>query len=367
MKSILKDSIPNELYQDIVVLYGAGITGKRILSLLKPYDIKIRYVIDDDVNKWGEKIENIEIISFQQLKKMSLTEEHISVILTTIYGKAVLRRLNPFSNVDVYEMYRWLDEAYGLNYLIKGLNDNYEIEKFYEKSMLIKNKLVDEESRKVINGLYEYMKSKNLDSMGAICSENDQYFIPEVLAAIHAPLNIVDGGAYTGELYQSIKKLGLELEHWYCFEADEDNYKQLLIQSEKMGLGGVQICIKKGLWDKEGVLYFESDKGTASRIVDYETSNQIETISLNTYFKCRNCNFIKMDIEGAEYSALCGGMRVIKRERPILAISIYHSVEDCYRIPMYLMNELEKYRFYIRHHALIFCETVLYAIPDELL
>lgn len=364
MKSILKDSIPSDLYQTNVVLYGAGITGKRILNLLRPYHIKIKYIIDDDPNKWGDRLENIEVVSFQQFEKTCLSTDYISVILTTIYGKSVLKRLDRFTNLEVYEMYSWLDEMYELNFLIKGLDDKYEIEKFCKESSLIKNKLADAESQRVLDGLYEYMNFKDLNAISDICTEHEQYFIPEVLAAIHEPLDIVDGGAYMGELYQTIRKLDIELNHWYCFEADVNNYKQLLIQAEKMGLAGIQVCIKKGLWDKEGILYFESEKGTASKIVDYKTSDQIETISLDTYFEYKHCNFIKMDIEGAEYSALCGAMKIIKRDRPILAISIYHSVEDCYRIPAYLMFELQGYRFYIRHHALIFCETVLYAIPD---
>ena len=51
---------------------------------------------------------------------------------------------------------------------------------------------------------------------------------------------------------------------------------------------------------------------------------------------------------------------------PILAISIYHSLDDFFRIPYYLMEQLDCYHYYIRHHALTFSETVLYAIPDEL-
>lgn len=54
---------------------------------------------------------------------------------------------------------------------------------------------------------------------------------------------------------------------------------------------------------------------------------------------------------------------MIKRERPILAISIYHSVRDYWEIPKFLMRELENYEYYVRHHALIGTETVLYAIP----
>lgn len=365
MKSINRENMNTELCNSDVFLYGAGITGRRILKLLEPYQINIKYIVDDDMNKWGSALENIEIISYAQFEKMCTSLEHVSIILTTIYGKTVLSQLNRLKNIEVYEMYDLLDEVYALNSLTIGLDDKREIEKFGARVHEIKELLADEESRRVYGGVYEYMRSRNADIIVNICTESEQYFIPEVLNAIKEPLNLVDGGAYVGELYQSIKKNHLQLEHWYCFEADADNYQRLLKQSEKGGLTGVQICIEKGLWDKEGVLYFDADKNTVSRIVDYKTDSQIETVSLNTYLKDKNCNFIKMDIEGAEYPALRGAMDVIRRDRPILAISIYHSVEDYYRIPDYLMGMLESYRYYIRHHALILSETVLYAIPKE--
>ena len=43
-----------------------------------------------------------------------------------------------------------------------------------------------------------------------------------------------------------------------------------------------------------------------------------------------------MDIEGAELPALKGAERSIKRYRPNLAISIYHSLDDFLDIPEYI-------------------------------
>lgn len=366
MKSILKENIPNEIYNSKVILYGGGITCQRILGMLQSYHIHIHYILDDDGNKWGNRIGGIEIISFHEFEKICMCCHNVSIILATIYGKTVLKRLNQIrssGNIEIYEMYDWLDEEYNLNCLIMGMDNPKEIEKFNKEIPPLINKLADEESRKVLEGIAAYINYKTPGIIGEICTENEQYFIPEVLDAIRGPVSIVDGGAYGGELYQAIKKNNIELKQWYCFEADNDNYCKLLSQSKKIGLAGIQICEKKGLWDKGGVLYFDGRNDTVSRIVDYETDIQVETITLNDYFKDKSFDFLKFDIEGAEYPALCGAMKVIKRDRPILAISIYHSIKDFYRIPDYLMQELVNYRYIIRHHALILSETVLYAIP----
>ena len=91
MKSIHKGEIPEALYQSVVVLYGAGITGNRIVALLKPYKVRILYIIDDDKNKWGSTIDGIPIISYRVFEEKCTGFAHVSVILTTIYGKAVLK------------------------------------------------------------------------------------------------------------------------------------------------------------------------------------------------------------------------------------------------------------------------------------
>lgn len=153
----------------------------------------------------------------------------------------------------------------------------------------------------------------------------------------------------------------------YFFETDFDNYSFLVKQTQKNR--GIQqhVCINKGLWSDTKNLYFAGGTDCASgRIVDYETNQVIETVSIDEYFADKKCNYIKMDIEGAEYEALVGGIHVIKRDRPILAISIYHFLEDFWRIPKYLMSQLRNYRYYVRQHALIYGETVLYGIPNEL-
>lgn len=73
--------------------------------------------------------------------------------------------------------------------------------------------------------------------------------------------------------------------------------------------------------------------------------------------------FIKMDIEGAELESLKGAQKVIQRDKPKLAICIYHKPEDMVELPLYIKELVPEYKFYIRHHSNFINETVLYAIP----
>lgn len=73
--------------------------------------------------------------------------------------------------------------------------------------------------------------------------------------------------------------------------------------------------------------------------------------------------FIKMDIEGAELSAIKGAAGSIRKFRPKLAISLYHKPNDIYEIPIYISKEFPFYEFYIEHYTIHMEETVLYCNP----
>ena len=72
--------------------------------------------------------------------------------------------------------------------------------------------------------------------------------------------------------------------------------------------------------------------------------------------------FIKMDIEGAELKALKGAKNIILRDKPKLAISIYHKPEDIVEIPLFIKELVPEYKLYIRHYSNDSIETVLYAV-----
>lgn len=72
-------------------------------------------------------------------------------------------------------------------------------------------------------------------------------------------------------------------------------------------------------------------------------------------------DFIKMDIEGSELSALRGALETLRRFRPKLAVSLYHRVEDFHTIPDFLRSLDLGYRLHLDHYTIHAEETVLYA------
>ncbi len=88
----------------------------------------------------------------------------------------------------------------------------------------------------------------------------------------------------------------------------------------------------------------------------------IATVALDDVVKETEIGMIKMDIEGAELDALHGAEKTILRDKPLLAISVYHLRGDVLAIMDYLHQLVPQYHFWLRHYN-DHCgyDTVLYA------
>jgi FkbM family methyltransferase len=123
------------------------------------------------------------------------------------------------------------------------------------------------------------------------------------------------------------------------------------------------------VWSTTGDKLYFVDWGPGSRLSSdpnrYDYDGTTHTLSIDDLVQKNNISkvdFIKMDIEGAETEALKGAEKTLIRDKPKLAISIYHSLEDFDRIPAYLDSLGLGYSFYLRDHTLYENETVLYAV-----
>ena len=98
----------------------------------------------------------------------------------------------------------------------------------------------------------------------------------------------------------------------------------------------------------------ESFDGVTVGLDDFATQKQLARL-----------DFIKMDIEGAEESALSGAESSIRKWRPSLAISAYHKADDILTIPNFLWNLDVGYSVYLDHFTTDYWETVVFARCDR--
>ncbi len=169
----------------------------------------------------------------------------------------------------------------------------------------------------------------------------------------------VDIGCYDGEDIMNFYKWSKEeSRHVVAFEADACNYQRCIENLKEYK--NIKIY-NVGISDKEGTLKFKLDGSQSSRFSD-EGNKDVITEPLDSLMKEMTAGFIKMDVEGMEEKVICGARAVIARDRPILAVSIYHKRSDIWKIPQLLLDINPEYRFYLRHYSLGVIDTVLYAV-----
>jgi len=153
----------------------------------------------------------------------------------------------------------------------------------------------------------------------------------------------------------------------YAFEPDPQNYLKCKKRIEKRNIKRLPEVklFSCGAWSEKTTLRFNASADMNSRQAKDDDTDivLIPTITIDEVIDPGDrITMIKMDIEGAELEALKGAKETIQRDRPKLAICIYHKPEDLWEIPLYIKELVPEYRFYIRHHGFGKSETVLYAI-----
>jgi hypothetical protein len=73
--------------------------------------------------------------------------------------------------------------------------------------------------------------------------------------------------------------------------------------------------------------------------------------------------FIKMDLEGWELPALSGSREHILRDRPKLAIAVYHRPSDFWGVFEFVTGLRPDDRVYLRHYTEGWSETVMFFVP----
>ncbi|MBC7513223.1 MAG: FkbM family methyltransferase [Herminiimonas sp.] len=218
-------------------------------------------------------------------------------------------------------------------------------------------RLEDDASRRVFNTLMRYRLTADVDTMVDFSVRiQEQYFEPFLGDLDDAVF--VDCGGYDGDTTEQFCKRYPAYRKVFLFEPSQQN-----IASARVRLQDVRDVdfIPLGVSDAPGILFFNPDAGSASS-VSADGTAQIAVTTIDAAVDATNC-FIKMDLEGWELKALQGAQGHIANGHPILAIAVYHTISDFWRIPEYVLSLRPDYRIYLRHYTEGWSETVMYFIP----
>lgn len=196
-------------------------------------------------------------------------------------------------------------------------------------------------------------------------------YLPESVIRYIAGKDFLDVGAFIGDTALLFAKK-YSPKQVYAYEPVKENI-ELLEKTIAGNKSELIVPIKKGLGDKNSLLeiFVDIDHLSGSSTNQTTINNQrmkqtIEVTTIDSECKSRTVGLIKMDIEGAEYSAITGGLETIKRDKPVLLISMYHTGKDFFEIPPILKEAVPEYLFRFMNIEIVnpFSEKILIAYPD---
>ncbi|MBR1645684.1 MAG: hypothetical protein IJ685_02785 [Selenomonadaceae bacterium] len=96
-----------------------------------------------------------------------------------------------------------------------------------------------------------------------------------------------------------------------------------------------------------------------------------ETTDFEKILRGDKCTLINADIEGTELPFLHATEKIIRSDRPVIAICVYHFKEDLLAVPQFIQSICDDYVYYLRKYTSWLHlqkqnhELVFYAVPKE--
>ena len=185
--------------------------------------------------------------------------------------------------------------------------------------------------------------------------------------------DVIDAGAYIGDSALVFDRYLPKCRRIYAFEPDSRSYS-LMEKTIVMNKLTRVVPVRFGLGDATGEGELTSH-GMGSTLTDRKFVGKdnpvmsIRIVRLDDYVKQNNIvpGIIKTDLEGYEMPFLKGALETIRKYRPIMVLSIYHSANDFFGIKPFIESLDLGYRFKLfkTDDGRILCGTCLICIPEE--
>lgn len=335
-----------------VSIWGASLSGLLLRSSLA--DIKIEAVYDSNPDLWNEK-EGIRPFNGEACAAQGKAPLIILCIYKFAGYEAVAARLRelqiPYIN------------AWALVY-----KRNFERLKFVHDHLLS-----DSLSRETYQAVIRRNIFHNDKYVWDIWSDHQYFALPQ-FNQVSPKTVFVDCGAYVGDtLEEFVRRNNSGFKRYIAFEPAHTLFHAMSLRTARLCaenfIDAQSIVLENkgvGKSDSTLTLAVNSVIKSGSSTSASDEGIDVPVVSLDQYFSHSDdrVTCIKADIEGAKYDMLMGAKELIQRDRPNLAISIYHDIHDLFRIPLLVHEFVPEYKMAVRHHSVSNNETILYCYTE---
>ncbi|MEW7848195.1 FkbM family methyltransferase [Massilia aurea] len=197
---------------------------------------------------------------------------------------------------------------------------------------------------------------------------------------------VVDAGGFTGDSMEAyLRSMNGQFEHLYVFEPSRSSCKEIHQRIQRIqpqyekNLKHAVTVIEKGVWDCSTELHFSPDYlydlidtptlPVGAHFIDGGLRDgadiseralaKFETVPVTTIDEATNLDatYIKFEVEGSELKGLLGARQTIQKNKPKMAVALYHKPEDFLTLPNLINDMGMGYKLGIQHHQRFMAET----------
>lgn len=347
------------------VVFGAGSMGRRSVAALRSIGVEPLALSDNNPQLWGHAIDGVSVLPPSEAAAAFGPDAHFFIAIRNEahWYRETEQQLRAVGclHVSCAEPVAWRFPEIFQPFLPYDLPH-----KVYEQAAKVQHAArlwADDASRA------EYLAQVRLRAQGdpsGLGPPVPESYVLDGVFDVRTEDTLVDCGAFDGDTMRDWMQRQPAFDRIEAIEADSHSFARLAqyaaslpphvhnrIRLHNCAVGS--FC---------GTARFE-DSGKVDSKISPDGAVVVDMVPIDTMFQRKPVSMIKMDIEGGEFDALMGAAHVIRRDRPILAVCVYHSQSDLWRLPLLIHSMNPDYRMYLKAYSGDGIQTVAYAVPPE--
>ncbi|MBQ3040861.1 MAG: FkbM family methyltransferase [Clostridia bacterium] len=342
--------------QKPILIYGMGNGADKIIDTLNSYGVSYDDVFASDGFVRGHSYRGKVVISYSEA-----CEKYRDFIILLSFGTHLDEVMQKIYSLDKKH------ELYAPDVPVCGgalFNEDF-FDAHINELATARELLFDEKSRLIFDDIIRFKLTGRIEYLK---STEDSEERVDSLLPYEKYESYVDLGAYNGDTIKKYIGLCPNLKKIYAFEPDLRNFKKLALYCEQ--IHDIETnAYNYASWNEDTTLAFSSSgnrNSSGSGTASHKTKMvYIEAKRPDNVIDC--ADFIKYDVEGAEYRAILGSEGLIKRNNSDLLVSMYHKSEDLYELPILVASLCPNHKLYLRRLPYIPAwDLNLYAIKNHL-
>jgi FkbM family methyltransferase len=347
-----------------MVLFGAGLFGQWVLNRLRQAGVEPVCFADNNQSRWGSLVHGLEVLSpSDALLRYGQTSPFVVTIFNGSAARKQLRDMGCRQVLSSAVLFWKYPDQFMPDLGIDSPDRIVEQEEPIRRCFSL---LADDRSRQEMCDQIEWrywLKPEYLP----LRENPETIYFPSDLVTTNEEEVIVDCGAFDGDTLRSFIRAGRGFRHMYALEPDAANLLGLKASAGALpeGLRERVTAWPYAVGEKDEEVSFVETHDVASKVSSTKQGIPVECRRLDSLPWQFKPTYIKMDIEAAEPAALAGAAELLKNERPVLAICLYHRTEHLWQIPNLIHSIVPDYSLYLRRYAEDCWEQVCYAVPTS--